>query len=247
MGAPAIFFAPHRDDETLQQGVEIGRHVTAGRPVTVVCASDGSQTSAAAALDGTVVCAVHGYTHDPAAEGRTQMTAASLSAARQAEMASACAALRVAELIPGSVPDDELTVGVWRAILLEHEHRATPDSSVFVPTPWETTSGLGNAMHGNGGVAMQQLKADGHYGGVWVAYTVWSRYWSTPGCPTGLTRGPGTAQERARLLAAADAYRAWSPHAGALGIGWCHSVPTDFNEQFVDAASPRFLQGRYHI
>lgn len=247
MGAPAIFFAPHCDDETLQMGVEIGRHVTAGRPVTVVCAATGEQTYASAYLDGTTYCGVHGYTHDPVAEGRTAMTPAALSAARRAEMASACAAMRVAELVEGTVPDDALTVAVWRDLLLEHEHRATEGASVFVPTPWETTSGVGNPNHGNAGLALAQLRAEGHYAGAWVAYTVFSRYWTTPGCPSGLTRGPGTDEERRRLLAAADAYRAWSPKAGALGIGWCHSVPDDFAAGFATPSSPRYLAGRYYV
>lgn len=248
-GQPAIFFAPHQDDELLQMGVEIGRHVTADRPVTVICAGDGSASNALHALNGTVACGWHGYTHNPVAEGRAVMTGRNMGTHRTVEQHSACAALRVATLVSGTLPEDGLTVEVWRELLLDHQWRVAGGGSVFVPTPWETTSGLGNPDHGNAGLAMQQLRAEGHYASandIWVAYTVFSRYWSMPGCPDGLTRGPGTDQERLRLLAAADAYRAWSPWQGALGIGWQHSVPDDFYEGFVNTLSPRYLKGRYY-
>jgi LmbE family N-acetylglucosaminyl deacetylase len=249
MGLPAIFFAPHQDDETLIYGVEIGRHVTADRPVTVICAGDGTKTYAAAALNGTVGCTSHGYWHDPAAEGRGPLTAADLTAHRTAEQRSACAALRVSTYVPGIYPEDGLTVAVWRELLLAHEWRTAGGASVFVCTPWETTGGVGNPDHGNAGLAMQELRAEGHYAdaaGVWVAYGVFSRYWASPGCPNGLTRGPGTTEETARLLAAADAYRAFNPHEGSLAIGWTHSVPDDFAAQFVNTSSTRYLMGRYY-
>jgi LmbE family N-acetylglucosaminyl deacetylase len=249
MGLPALFFAPHQDDETLIFGVEIGRHVTAGRPVTVICAGDGTKTGALGVLNGASPCGYHGYTHNPAAEGRTTMVGSDLTAYRTVEQHSAAAALRVSTYVPGIDPEDGLTVQVWRDLLLAHEYRTTGGASVFVCTPWETTGGVGNPDHGNAGLAMQQLRAEGHYSdaaGVWVAYGVFSRYWTSPGCPAGITRGPGTAEERARLLAAADTYRAFNPQQGSLAIGWSHSVPADFQEQFVNTASSRYLMGRYH-
>ncbi|HCU50474.1 MAG TPA: hypothetical protein DGG94_11850 [Micromonosporaceae bacterium] len=140
-------------------------------------------------------------------------------------------------------------MALWRELLLDHEHRVKRGGSVFVPTPWESTSGYGNPDHGNAGLAMRQLREEGHYSeakGIWVGYSVFSRYWTIPGCPEGITRGPDTSGERARLLAAADAYRAWNPHQGSLAIGWQHSVPGDFYEQFVNSDSPRYMLTRYH-
>lgn len=240
-GLPAVFFAPHQDDETLQMGVEIGRHVTAGRPVTVVGVGDGTASVALAVLNG-AQCGFHGYAH-PVADG--PLTGGEMGAARTVEQTSAVRALGVAEFVPGVYPETQLTVAVWREVLLQHEHRVAAGGTVFVPTPWETTSGLGNPDHGNGGVAMLQLRAEGRYPGAAVRFSVFSRYWGVAGCPDGITRGPGTGAEGARLVAAADAYRAWSPAATAYGIGWCHSVPADFQAGFV-TPGPRYLMQRYH-
>ncbi|HCU50473.1 MAG TPA: hypothetical protein DGG94_11845 [Micromonosporaceae bacterium] len=52
MGLPVLFFAPHQDDETLLMGVEIVRHVSAGRQAIVICAGDGSKSGALPASTG---------------------------------------------------------------------------------------------------------------------------------------------------------------------------------------------------
>jgi hypothetical protein len=239
----ALFFSPHQDDETLQMGVEIGRHVAAGHHVTVVGVGDGTASSALDMLNGKSACGFHGYTH-AVVEGH-ELSRREMGAARTREQASALGALGATEYVPGVYPEGRLTVAVWREVLLAHESRVSAGGTVFVPTPWETTSGVGNHDHGNGGLAMQQLRAEGHYAAATVRYTVFSRYWRRPGCPGGVTRGPGSNAEKARLLAAADAYRAWSPAAGAYGIGWCHSVASDFTAGFVTPGH-RYLVQRYH-
>lgn len=249
MGLPAIFFVPHQDDETLIYGVEILRHLAVPRPVTVIIVGDGSTSGALAKLNGTVTCDWHGYVHDPAAEGRNVLTGAQMGAVRNTEVRSACTGMGVTEVVFAGRPEGQLSKQVWKDLLLEHEWRTVGGASVFVPTPWETTSGIGNPDHGNGGLAMQELRTEGHYAdsaGVWVAYGVFSRYWAIPGCPQGLTRGPGSIEQQNRLLTAGDVYRAWNPHEGSLAIGWQHSVPGDFNEQFANTSSPRYLRGRYH-
>lgn len=239
---PAIFFSPHQDDEVLQMGVEIVRHVGAGRPVTVIGVGDGTASRALDVLNGHAACGFHGYRH---AVSDMPLTAAEMGAARTSEQVSAVSALGVVEYVPGVYPEAQLSVAVWREVLLEHEHRVAAGGSVFVPTPWETWGGRGNPDHGNGGVAMRQLLIEGHYSSAAVRYTVFSRYWSTAGCPPGTTRGPASAAEKARLRAAAEAYRAWSPAAGSYGIGWAHSAPADFAAGFQNTGA-RYLMQRYH-
>ena len=176
-------------------GVEIVRHVGAGRPVAVVGVGDGTASSALDVLNGRSPCGTHGYTH--AVAGRA-LTPAQMGAARDIEQASALRALGAVEHVPGVHPESQLTVAVWREVLLAHEYRVASGGVVYVPTPWETTSGHGNTDHGNGGLAMRQLLADGHFAAATVRYTVWSRYWTTPGCPTGTTRAPADAVQKAR-------------------------------------------------
>jgi hypothetical protein len=238
----AMFCAPHADDEVLQMGVEILRHLTAGFYVTVVAGSRSSTTGAAKLFDGSrTVCGAHHLVHPHYLNSPDQM-----SAVRIDEQRSAVEQLGVHEYHPGEVDDNALTVEVWRDILLSRESSLSALDGLFVPTPWETTSGKGNPNHGNAGVALRQLLAEGHFAGVTCRYTVWSRYWSYAGCPTGIQRGPQNDSEKYRLLAAADCYRAYNPRAGSFAIGWTHSVPSDFNAQFVDTTSCRYLVQRYH-
>lgn len=241
--ATVMFCPPHADDEVLQMGVEILRHLTAGFHVIVAAGSRSSMTSALALFDGSAaVCGWHHVQHPHYLD-----TPDDMSVVRLAEQVSACEQLGVHEFEHGTADDGTLTVAYWRTFLLDRESRLAAGDSLFVPTPWETTSGVGNTDHGNAGVALQQLISEGHFVGVNCRFTVFSRYWSTAGCPTGVTRGPANDSEKYRLLAAADCYRAFNPSAGSYGIGWQHSVPSDFNAGFVSGMSTaRYLTHRYH-
>lgn len=238
-----LFCPPHADDEVLQMGVEILRHKTAGFHVTVSAGSRSSTTSALNLLNGSgTVCGWHHLVHPD-----YMSTPDDMSAARIKEQMSACEQLGVDDYDDGDADDGTMTVTYWRDFLLARESWLSAGDSLFVPTPWETTGGVGNTDHGNAGVALGQLLSEGHFSGVSCRYTVFSRYWATPGCPTGITRGPQSDAEKYKLLAAADCYRAYNPVTGSYGVGWMHSVPADFNAAFVQGVSAsRYLTQRYH-
>lgn len=248
--ATVMFCPPHADDEVLQMGVEIGRHLTAGFHVIVAAGSRSSMTSALDLFDGSgTTCGWHHLVHPHYLDTHDQM-----SFVRLAEQRSAVEQLGAHEYEAGTADDGTLTVDYWRDFLLTREGRLAAGDSLFVPTPWETTGGVGNPDHGNAGVALKQLLVEGHFAGVNCRYSVFSRYWSTAGCPGNgasypgvVTRGPANDAEKYRLLAAADCYRAYNPAAGSYAIGWWHSVPGDFNAGFVSGVSAtRYLMQRYH-
>lgn len=247
----AMFCPPHADDEVLQMGATILRHLTNGFYVKVAAGSRSSMTSALDFFNGSgTTCGFHHLIHPHYLDTPDQM-----STARIKEQESACEQLGVHEYEHGDADDGTLSVAYWRGFLLTRESWFAAGDSLFVPTPWETTGGVGNPDHGNAGVALKQLVSEGHFSGVNCRYTVFSRYWSTAGCPApGMpaypnvnTYGPSNDDEKYRLLAAADCYRAYNPAAGSYAIGWWHSVPSDFNAEFVSGVSAtRYLTQRYH-
>jgi LmbE family N-acetylglucosaminyl deacetylase len=239
----ALFLSPHPDDEVLQQLVEIMRHVAEGWHVVVVDGSNGNATIAIDYLNGKSRCDYHGYRHTPP----VPLTPVDIGRARILEQRSACQIAGVHEYVPGVVDDAQLTVAGWRRIILANASRLSDGDRVFAPTPWETTSGLGNPEHGNAGIALQQLLGElGALPVVEVYYTVFSRYWDQPGCPVGETRGFLDREQESRAIAAAQVYQAFNPAAGSYGIGWCHSVQHDFEAGFSVRTDPRYLRQRFH-
>jgi hypothetical protein len=243
-GRTAIFFSPHPDDEVLQQLVEIIRHVDDGWHVVVVDGSNGDATVAIHYINGDSFCDYHGYWHRPP----KLLTPRDIGLARITEQRSTCQIAGVHEYVAGVVPDEALTVAGWRKIILDNVGRLRDGDRIFVPTPWETTSGLGDPQHGNAGIALQQLLAErNRLPAVDVFYTVWSHYWDHPGCPVGVTRGFVNPIQEARAISAAQVYQAFNPAAGSYGVGWCHSVNADFQAGFADKANARYLQQRFHV
>jgi LmbE family N-acetylglucosaminyl deacetylase len=240
----ALFFAPHPDDEVLQQLVEIMWHVSEGWHVVVVDGSNGDDTVAIQYVNGDIPCDYHGYRHVPP----SRLVPGDIGRARIHEQRSACGIAGVHEYVPGRVPDAALTVDGWRKIILAHAPRLRDGDRVFAPTPWESTSGLGNPQHGDAGVALKQLLDEpGKLPRVTAFYTVFSRYWDQPGCPDGTTRGFPSREHEAKAISAAQVYQAYNPSAGSYGIGWCHSVQRDFEAGFAVTTGPRYLRQRYHL
>lgn len=106
-GWPAIFYAPHQDDETIGLAGWIVEHKNAGRPVILVLLTDGYNPRLRYLLNGAYppigspyllpgepggapwVCPIHGYIHD------SNLTDEYLNWARKAEMIAAARRLGV--------------------------------------------------------------------------------------------------------------------------------------------------------
>jgi len=95
----ALFFAPHPDDEVLQQLVEIMWHVSEGWHVVVVDGSNGDDTVAIQYVNGDIPCDYHGYRHVPP----SRLVPGDIGRARIHEQRSACEIAGVHEYVPGLV------------------------------------------------------------------------------------------------------------------------------------------------
>jgi hypothetical protein len=225
-GAPAVFFVPHQDDETLSMSVQILRHVEAGREVHVVFLSDGQASRIYEVLTGAAVCTWHDRVHDPAAEGYSGLTRTQFGYARDKEARIACTKLGV----PVSCIHQErlpvVDVSTATQVMLKYAHLLGPGSTAFTMSPWESESGAGATEHGDLGIALRALAETG---GVEAAcrYQVFSHYYDSPLWPDYAMRNTATTAQRPLIDAAAGPYKYWDPAGGRFAIGY-HSVRPAF-------------------
>lgn len=232
---PIIFFTPHQDDETLFMGHAIAHHALAGREVHVVLVTDGRTSAARNAINGTASSPWWGGDHYPGREGYATLDEATFSAARTAELRSACGQLGVQ---PGNVhtaglSETGLTVAAVQAVI-EAYRAAYPTAGLYTMS-WEDAQ----TNHAACGTALRNLaQADPvHYDDCrWLikpehrASVAWS---STYGVPAALAAQVDVMVERAVM-----AYGAWNPVQGSYAIGW-HSVPAYFEQ--VLAGEPNYI------
>ncbi len=227
---PAIFYAPHADDETLSLGVSIANHLAAGRNVLVVLMTAGCSQWVEDMLNGRVGCSgMHIGAHDLTKEryADVDLPADVIGQARQDEFASACGAFahgalgRVQIEFQG-IPDGTLTVAKAKQIIASYALRF-PTASHKTMT-WTDPA----ADHAACGQALRELRTEG-------ALTD-ARFYVMPERQSAATAG-GVAPWREDLAAnvaprvlarAASAYKAWNPAAGSYAVGY-HSVPEAFD------------------
>ena len=104
---PAIFYAPHQDDEALGMGGAIVEHVEAGRPVFVVLLTDGRPSGwMDDVLNGRTACGWHQINHD------FGLSRHEIIQARNRELLASCDALGVHRVFlasGGGLPDSDAT------------------------------------------------------------------------------------------------------------------------------------------
>lgn len=221
-GAPAVFFVPHQDDETLSMGVQILRHVAAGREVHVVFLSDGASSQAYDTLMGGRECVWHGRTHDPDAEGYPTLTRTSFGYARDKEARLACVKLGVPLGCVHTERLPEITVETATQTILKWAHLLGAGSTAYTMSPWETESGLGHPEHGALGVALRSLWEAGVIAAA-CRYALYSQYRASPEWPDSAITNVAVDAERPPWTAAAAPYKYWDPAADRFAIGY-HSA-----------------------
>jgi hypothetical protein len=88
MIAPAIFYSPYQDDVTLTYGVDIIKHLRAGRRVIIVLYTDGQGSFVQDCLNGVSSSNYWGGTHNPSLEGYSLLSNADFANARTKEYLS---------------------------------------------------------------------------------------------------------------------------------------------------------------
>lgn len=100
-----IVLVPHPDDEVLSMWPAM-HYLASGYDVHFVYITRGDVTAASLKLDGSGVCASHGYTHNPAMEGYAVPTQEQIGLSRLHEGMSAVGAMwRIPRTITGDVGD----------------------------------------------------------------------------------------------------------------------------------------------
>jgi LmbE family N-acetylglucosaminyl deacetylase len=230
---PAVFYAPHADDETLSMGVDVGNHLLAGRSVVLVLMTQGCSPGLLGILGGTTRCGWHGGDHAPDAEAYAdgeRLDVAAVGRARVAEFTSAAGAYRLLaggalQVRVEGLPDGGVSVEAATAVITAME-AAHPGASHKTMTPQDT-----EPDHAACGLALQQLRNAGV-----VSDARW--YVRTAQVPsvTGVTCRrvrPATDAVAAAVRRAATCYQAWNPAGGSYAVGY-HSVRASFDALVAD-------------
>ena len=228
-----FYFAPHQDDEISNLGAALTTDLLAGKQVFCVLCTDGSASGARRLIGNGKACHLHGGKH-PAG-----MEVPAFVAARDKEYKACCAAMGLpdaAAVIPeGRAPDGKLTAQTAKRLILEAT-AGFPPEAVTVKTLYPIPQAGQNPDHTAVGLAARALWERGAFGGLGLFYEAIH-------LAAGLLEGedfavlrPGSAAQKARLLAAADAYNRWEPEKGFYAVGW-HSVYDEFAAFVADPFS----------
>lgn len=238
MSRPAIFYAPHADDETLNAGITIAEHVAAGRPTHVVLMTHGRVTGALDMINGVTLSGYWKIMHDPSLEGYSTLTKADLEQARIREFHNACAQLGVPasnrhiEYLddPSSPGGESMTKAEAKAVI-QNYIAAYPDADHFTMSYHDV-----HPDHAACGEALIELYNDGE-----IEYNVRflismqtrNTYESNGQTPPGWKDTPTNSTITNRLTNACRCYAAWSPTVGSYAVGY-HSVFGQFDKLLTD-------------
>lgn len=222
---PAVFYAPHADDECLSMALDIGNELHAGRSVLLVLMTQGGSPWMIDVLNGAVRDDVFGLVHDPVREGYLDgvLTRRTAGASRWREFRSSASALaRTSGRVRVSTPalDEGLTVEQARAVVDAVAERL-PGASHQTMTWTDPASD-----HAVCGEALRRARESGAITGA---------RWSVSRSYLGHTTDAGIVPEEvvaagedvlANARLSARAYQAWAPTQGLYAYGQ-HSVPEE--------------------
>ncbi len=232
---PAIFYAPHQDDEAIAMAGAIAEHKDAGRPVFLVLITDGRPgRRMQQILNGERACGWHERRHD------FDVSEDQLIWARTMEFMASAQALDVDRVFTaglGGVSDSEpyddygRFVGRVADLVLALEGRYPGSSHKLVSGYLEADVAGPNPTHVACWDAAQQLRSeitDFRF------YRVYEYY--KPRAERGASwRQPLTPSQLGRKRAALDAYKRFDPGQRRYGYGY-HSVPDLIQAAYEDDA-----------
>ncbi|GAA2803561.1 PIG-L deacetylase family protein [Crossiella cryophila] len=223
---PAIFYAPHQDDESIAMAGAIRAHKEAGRPVYLVLLSRGENGGLIDIINGNCNLGADCPSGDPG--HRIELSLDDIVAARTAEFTAAAHRLGVDRVINMQHPDSAWTdypgfVQYVRETILDFESRH-PGASHKLVSGWRDVIHGGdpadpNKTHAACRDAAESLReriSDFRY--YWVyGYTY------PPAERTADHVVPLTPAQHARKRQALAEYRHWDPANGRYALGY-HSV-----------------------
>lgn len=237
--SPAVFYAPHADDETLSMGVDIGNHLVAGRDVVVVLVTQSASVGMLGLLNGAVVDPVSGVRHDPVREqylgpltdGR--LTADVVGQARVREWRSACGVYdafgggRLAVVALGR-PEGLTSADVQDVVRdVEAQHPRASHKAMSWTDP--------HPDHAACGSALRSLRDDGTITD--ARFYVQRNHLDVARAQGLVVHDVPPAEGVADAVRRACAcYRAWNPAAGSYGFGY-RSVRALFDATLAAPAS----------
>lgn len=223
LALPAVFFSAHADDDTLQFGLDIMRHLAAGRPVHVVLFSLGFTSGAKDKINGLTGSTWWGGTHNPHLEGYHVLSNEEFGQARQNEFRTACGLLGVQpENLYFHVLDDQgqtFDKEAAKTIMRTYINMLPAGTSFKTHSPFDSAPDhvvLAEALH--------ELWQAGEAPDARFFLARNDR--TKTGLPASSTI-TATAAETAKLTKACKAYQAWNPATGSFAIGY-HSVADQF-------------------
>ncbi|MBP2473894.1 LmbE family N-acetylglucosaminyl deacetylase [Crossiella equi] len=223
---PAIFYAPHQDDESIAMAGAIREHKDAGRPVHLVLLSRGENGGLIDVLNGNCGLGADCPSGDPG--HRVALTLDDVVAARTAEFTAAAHALGVDSVTVLDHPDSAWTdydgfVAHVRATIRDFERRYPGASHKLVSGRRDTIHGQDptepNKTHAACRDAAESLRGEiSDFRFYWVyGYTY------PPELRTAHHVLDLTPRWLARKRAALAQYRVWDPARGRYALGY-HSV-----------------------
>jgi LmbE family N-acetylglucosaminyl deacetylase len=216
-----VVLSPHPDDETLSFGVWIADALARGYRVVVVCLTDGRSTGATRTVSARL--------------GRT-LTRDEIAAARIRELRQAAAQLGVAPTdVYRAQLDDEATPGGSRVTVAETGEVIRAFAVQFPQATFATMSWTAERQpdHLSAGRALHDAAVQGV---VHDARFAVSRLWWNLPAPTVTDVVPASPAVRARVNAAAAAYKLWDPSHQRYSVGWL-SVRHQFSALAADPRS----------
>lgn len=240
---PALFIAPHPDDEQLGMSVAIAKHLAAGQAVHVLWLTDGSASAARDRVNGLGTPAPwwNGIAHHPEQEGYVALTGAAFGAARLNE--SKCGIRALCSGYPGAVsfhegglPDGGVSVSMAETLIWSLCESIAPGQ----PVRLKTTSHLvdNHDDHVAAGQAILNLSVQEPARFNDCRWYVLPTYWADPRLAqvAEVSEYPTDAAMRGRIKNALMAFGAWAPDRGAYAIGQ-HSTPSLFSQLRADTRS----------
>lgn len=214
---PAVFFAPHPDDESLGMGGAIAEHVASGRSVFIELMTHGEGSGARALLGNGQSDAWHNGSHDYA------LTTNEFGDARVREFRAAASALGVRGIFVSDFGDGNLTIAEVGSRVSFWTGRADAGLSLKGTAGIQDPRSNGGAPHPDHAAVWNGLTATS-FGDI-RGYLV---YHHEVGAGT-FTRG--AAIDSASCVVkrqALNAYKVWDPDSGRYAVGY-HSTGSLFD------------------
>ncbi len=231
--APAIFYSPHQDDETIGMGASIAEHVRAGRPVYVVLLTNGANTGMLAYLQ----------TLNP------NSTMQNVINARNNEFIAACIALGVHRIYIANVGSGYDESIPFLTLKTDFKNTMSYMRNLFPSASHKTVSGNCDSYNPNcdkmpthqaAATAIHELYNTGVITDIRL-YRVYCYYWNYGTCDRCSSWfKPVSSSDKLRRQSAINQYKYVNTSIQRYGLAYWHSVSAlfdnswDSNYEYVD-------------